>query len=227
MIGVRGEQQACTTIFFSALLSLSTMSSVLSSGSLSCSCSRPGATLASAAAGTCRGSAVPARQVAPKKQGRSSLVDRRPSPSTSTSSTTAAAAAKRQPLILPSLPSLSLPKFYLGGAKLSKAKAKLLNLISKSERGTNPQGPSRVEIETAIDELYAAAPRSALFPLENNPAGIDGKWKLVSCLENGVLKPFLEVEREHSGGKSFEKKRRNSLFLLLTLRLSKNETKTN
>lgn len=114
----------------------------------------------------------------------SSTSTSRPSPR----STAAAAAAKKNaPLPFPSLPALpALPKFY-SGAKLSRAKAKLLDLVSRSERGTSPSGPSREEVEAAIDELYAAAPRSALFPLEKNPAGIDGKWRLVWTSEREVL----------------------------------------
>ena len=149
-------------------------------------CSRPGALASSAAAGAgaSRGGAAPAARQE-KKQGRSLMIKARPfSTSTSPPSTTAAAAAaakKASPLLLPSL---ALPKFY-SGAKLRRAKAKLLDLVSRSERGTNtgPSGPSRGEIEAAIDEVYAAAPRSALFPLESDPAGIDGKWKLVREIE--------------------------------------------
>ena len=145
------------------------MSSVLSSRSRSC-CpgaleSVPGASIAGSRGGTVR---------APRQKIAEAIPSRRPSSSTSTSTS---AAAKKAPALL--LPSLSLPKFSWSGGRLSKAKTKLMNLISKSDRGTNPSGPSREEVEAAIDELYAAAPRSALFPLENNPAGIDGKWKLV------------------------------------------------
>ena len=143
----------------------------------------------------------------------------RPSPR-SAAAAAAAAAAKKAPLFpsLPALPTLALPKFY-SGAKLSRAKAKLLDLVSRSARGTDPAGPGRAEVEAAIDELYAAAPRSALFPLEKDPAGIDGKWKLVrekgrergqfffffgflcrgrvSCLFF-FFSPAREVERLHS-----------------------------
>ena len=165
------------------------MSSVLSSRSPSCC--RSGA-LASSAASASGGGAAPARRAlraAPKKQGRSPIeaISRpsfltsasRPSPR-SAAAAAAAAAAKKAPLFpsLPALPTLALPKFY-SGAKLSRAKAKLLDLVSRSARGTDPAGPGRAEVEAAIDELYAAAPRSALFPLEKDPAGIDGKWKLV------------------------------------------------
>ena len=183
--GARGRELHSFSIP-SLFSSFSAMSSALSSRSRSCSCSRPAGALASAATGAAgsRGTTVPAPRRAPKRGLVEAIRSRRPSSSTSTSTTAAAAAAAKKAapqLPLPSLPSLpSLPKFYFGGSRLSKAKAKLLALVSKTERGTNPDGPSRGEIEAAIDELYAAAPRSALFPLEKNPAGIDGKWKLVS-----------------------------------------------
>lgn len=176
------------------------MSSVLSSRSRSC-CpgaleSVPGASIAGSRGGTVR---------APRQKIAEAIPSRRPSSSTSTSTS---AAAKKAPALL--LPSLSLPKFSWSGGRLSKAKTKLLNLISKSDRGTNPSGPSREEVEAAIDELYAAAPRSALFPLENNPAGIDGKWKLVREPSRRRVSSIFR-----GGGRSFEKKIFHKLFFLL------------
>lgn len=111
---------------------------------------------------------------------------------------------KKKPPLLPPFLLPSLPKFY-SGAKLSKAKAKLLDLIAESGRGTRPS-PSRAEVEAAIDELYAVAPRSSLFPLKNNPAGIDGKWKLVSS--------FLSIR---AGGGDFEKRRNEKKRVTLSL----------
>lgn len=108
-------------------------------------------------------------------------------------------------LALPSLSfSFSLPKVVLptfsssssGKAKVARAKEKLLSVIADSERGTKTasaasaggtgdvQGPSRADVEAAIDELYAVAPRSCLFPSEKE---ISGRWRLVWTSEREVL----------------------------------------